>query len=389
MRSALHSRPCRPPVYHFARGARLTAAGRHHLVNSNANRPAATVRIGPVSAIPAVLAEFGVAPGRVLAHAGLRASAFDDPETRIPFDVLGRLLWDCARLSKCDHFGLLVGDRFSLGNLGALGHSMRNCPTVGDALREISVDLHQHDRGAVAVLMEIDSSSVLLGYSVRRHATEGVAQIYDAATAIGYRLLQELCGRRWAPQFVQLAHSLHGSRASYRRLFGSRLRFDGEVSGIAFSRSWLAAPIQGADPLLHRLIRTAMQHADAGADTGFAERVRHSMHQLLPNGRYSAIDVAEVFGIHERTLRKRLAAERTSLHRIVAETRFELSQLLLEHTELPVTEIAAFLRFADLAVFSRAFRRWASVSPSEWRIRRRDRDATFGRHQPARDGPPP
>ncbi|HQR25146.1 MAG TPA: AraC family transcriptional regulator [Steroidobacteraceae bacterium] len=340
-------------------------------MKSNVNHPAATVRIGPVSAIPNVLAEFGIAPGRVLARAGLRASAFDLPETYIPFDVLGRLLWDCARRSRCDHFGLLVGERFTLSNLGALGHSMRNCPTVGDALHELFVDLHLYDRGAVAVLVDLDSSSALLGYSVRQHATAGVTQIYDAATAIGYRVLQELCGRRWTPQYVQLAHSLHGGRAAYRRLFGGRLRFDGEVSGIVFARTWLDAPIKGADPLLHRLIRTAMQPANAGADTGFAERVRHSMHQMLPKGRYAATDVARAFGIHERTVRKRLAGERTSLHRIVAETRFELSQLLLEHTELPMTEIAAFLRFADPAVFSRAFRRWASVSPSEWRARRR------------------
>lgn len=318
-----------------------------------------------------MLAELGIAPGRALTRAGLRQSTFDSAETRIPFDVLGRLLEDCARRSECDHFGLLVGERFTLGNLGALGHSMRNCATVGDALRELSIDLHMYDRGAVPILIDVDASCVLLGYSVRQHATAGMTQIYDAATAIGYRLLQELCGRRWTPLYVQLSHSLHGSRTAYRRLFGRRLRFDGEVSGVAFARTWLDAPIDGADPLLHRLVRTAMRYANAGADTGFAERLRHSMHQMLPGGRFTAADVAQVFGIHERTVRKRLAAERTSLHRIVAETRFELSQLLLEHTELPMTEIAAFLRFADSAVFSRAFRQWASVSPSEWRARRR------------------
>ena len=336
-----------------------------------ARRVAAEVRIGPVSAIPTVLAEFGIAPGRVLARAGLRPEAFDSPDTRIPFEVLGRLLSDCSRLSKCAHFGLLVGERFTLRNLGALGHSLRNCATVGDALRELSVDLHMHDRGAVAVLIDLDSSSVLIGYSVRQHETAGVTQIYDAATAMGYRLLKELCGGRWTPQYVQLAHSLQGNRAAYRRLFGSRLRFDGEVSGIALARTWLDSPIEGADPLLHHLIRRAVQHTNAVTDTGFAERVRHSMHQMLPSGHFAATDVAATFRIHERTVRKRLAAERTSLHRVVAETRFELAQLLLEHTALPMTEIAAFLRFADPAVFSRAFRKWASVSPSEWRARRR------------------
>jgi AraC-like DNA-binding protein len=328
-----------------------------------------TVRIGPVGAIPTVLAEFGVSPGRVLAGVGLRAGTFGSPDTRIPFEALGQLLADCARLSRRDDFGLLVGERFRLRNLGALGYSMRNCATVGVALRELSVNLQMYDGGAVPVMVDVDSSCMLLGYSLRQHVMAGSTQIYDAATAIGYRLLQELCGRRWKPLYVQLSHSLHGRRTAYRRRFGRRLRFDGEISGIAFSKEWLDAPIEGADPVLHRLISNAMRQARSGGDPSFAERVRQAMHQMLPSGRFVAADVAGAFGVHERTLRKRLAAERTSLQKIVAETRFELARQLLDDTELPMSEIASFLHFADPAVFSRAFKHWAAVCPRDWRAK--------------------
>jgi len=76
-----------------------------------------------------------------------------------------------------------------------------------------------------------------------------------------------------------------------------------------------------------------------------------------------------LFGMHERTLRKRLTAERTSLHQLVSQTRFELAKQLLENTELPLSEIASALRYADAAVFSRAFRGWSKTSPREWRAR--------------------
>ena len=102
----------------------------------------------------------------------------------------------------------------------------------------------------------------------------------------------------------------------------------------------------------------------------FADVVRGALHQMLLSGTSSAENVALLFGMHERTLRKRLTAEGTSLQRLVSQTRFELAKQLLENTDLPLSEIASALHFADAAVFSRAFRTWAKTNPREWRIRR-------------------
>ena len=56
--------------------------------------------------------------------------------------------------------------------------------------------------------------------------------------------------------------------------------------------------------------------------------------------------MARFFGIHQRTLRKRLHADGTHLQKLVDQTRFGLARQLLRDTELPVMEIAAALRFA-------------------------------------------
>jgi AraC-like DNA-binding protein len=99
----------------------------------------------------------------------------------------------------------------------------------------------------------------------------------------------------------------------------------------------------------------------------FADQVLGVLHQMVLSGTSSAQDVARLFGIHERTLRKRLRAEQTSLHRLVSQTRFELAQQLLRYTKLPTSEIAMELRYADLSTFSRAFKSWAKISPREYR----------------------
>ena len=330
---------------------------------------AGEVRIGPVAAIPDVLIRLGVTSSLPFVRAGVPLSTFKNPENRIAFEALGRLFSECSTLTGCGHFGLLVGERFELNGLGAIGYLMRNSTTVGEALRALLLHLYLHDRGAVPILINLDESYVLLGYSIYRHGTPGTAHLYDVAITIGYRALKEICGATWKPLRVQFSHVRPKDPRPYRRLFGPNVRFDAEVSGIVFAASWLDHAIAGADPSLRELVMQAIDQTGANSSMSFADVVRGALHQMVLSGTASAGNVALLFGMHERTLRKRLTAERTSLQQLVSQTRFELAKQLLENTKLPLSEIASALRYADAAAFSRAFRSWSKSSPREWRAR--------------------
>jgi AraC-like DNA-binding protein len=330
---------------------------------------AGEVRIGPVAAVPDVLRRLGVTPSLPFVRAGVPLSTFRNPESRIAFEALGRLFAECSRLTGCGHFGLLVGECFELSGLGDIGYLMRNSPTVGEALRALLLHLYLHDRGAVPILINLEASHVLLGYSIYRHGTPGAAHLYDVAIAIGYRALKEICGVPWKPLRVQFSHARPKDARPYRRLFGPNVHFDAEVSGIVFEAAWLDHTIAGADPNLRGLVVQAIRQQQAASTMSFADVVRGALHQMVLSGTSSAENVALLFGMHERTLRKRLTAERTTLHQLVSQTRFELAKQLLENTELPLSEIASALRYADAAIFSRAFRSWSKTSPRQWRAR--------------------
>jgi len=193
---------------------------------------AGEVRIGPVAAIPHVLRKLGVTPSLPFVRAGVPLSTFKNPENQIAFEALGRLFSECSTLTGCGHFGLLVGECFELNGLGAIGYLMRNSPTVGEALRALLLHLYLHDRGAVPILIHLEASHVLLGYSIYRHGTPGAAQLYDVAIAIGYRALKEICGANWKPLRVQFSHVRPKDPRPFGRLFGPNVRSGGTHSDV-------------------------------------------------------------------------------------------------------------------------------------------------------------
>ena len=71
------------------------------------------IRVAPVMAIPEVLRQLDVDPTSVLDAAGLHRDTFEHADNRISIREIGRLFDLCARMTGREHFGVLVGMRFS------------------------------------------------------------------------------------------------------------------------------------------------------------------------------------------------------------------------------------------------------------------------------------
>lgn len=325
------------------------------------------MKVGPIAALPALLREFGIDPAVVLARHGLASTAFDDRDNRLPMTLAARLIDDCARLTGCPHFGLRIGERFELSGLGLLGDMLRCCDSAGTGLRAFALYMHLHDRGAVPVLMQIAGGRVVLGYSVFDSGTPALGQVYDVVLAIGLRIMRSLCGPSWKPLGVSYACGAPADVTPRVRLFGVRPDFDAGLSGLTFDARWLGRHVEGADPVRYAMLVDAANALSARWTGPLADEVRRVLQPMVFAGTDSAQAVARVLSLHERTLRRQLAAEGTSLQRLGQEVRFEIASQLLRQTRLPLADIAAALHYAEAPAFTRAFGRWAGATPSAWR----------------------
>jgi len=90
-----------------------------------------------------------------------------------------------------------------------------------------------------------------------------------------------------------------------------------------------------------------------------ADRVAVHLAGSLPVGTDVA-EVARVFHMSARTLQRRLEEEQTRFTEVLDRARLDLARRLL-------ADPAFRLGFADLAAFSRAFKRWTGKPPGQWR----------------------
>ena len=77
--------------------------------------------------------------------------------------------------------------------------------------------------------------------------------------------------------------------------------------------------------------------------------------------------MAEAAGTSARSLQRRLAASGLRFGRLVDEARFQAASRLLRDPSIRIVDVSAELGYTDAANFTRAFRRWAGVSPLSFR----------------------
>jgi AraC-like DNA-binding protein len=324
------------------------------------------VRVGPLFGVATVLRKAGIDPATAFAEVGLRKDLFDDPDNLVAFRTAGHLLAICVDRTGYEDFGLQAGKLSGAAAMGIAGFLVQHSPTVGVALRNLILHMHLHDRGAVP-MYSIDDGTVLLGYAVYEPGVEAVDQINDLATAIGFNLMRGLCGEEWLPTEVRLARREPVDTRPYRAFFRAPVVFDANENVLMFPSRWLERPVRGADPQLLKFLEQRVAELENEDRRTLAQRLRPMIRGALSYRDCSAERIAAMLSMHRRTLNRRLKEDGTSFREIVESVRHEVARQLLANTRLPLNEIATALDYADPSIFTRAFRRWSGVSPSEWR----------------------
>ncbi|MDH3593325.1 MAG: AraC family transcriptional regulator [Rhodospirillales bacterium] len=312
----------------------------------------------------------GFSPERVLRRAGLPPWHFCEPDDLIPYRDYHIFMQYAARATGTETFGLRAAASKSFESIGTFGTVVARSLTVNHLLGTVCRVIPCHNSGSSFWLAE-DGDGLWL---CRRPV-----EIFDAGRrqTEQYALMQMIkavrlgAGPGWVPARIALLSDPQPALDETKALAGAEIRYRQEATAIAIPRAMLARAIgrrpdnAGASDkkLLGRLNGTAPA-------SDFAGSVRQVAGTLLREGTPQIETVAEIAGLPVRSLQRRLRAEGHSYSGLVGQARYLAARDLLQGSEIKITEIALDVGYSDAAHFNRAFRRWAGITPREFRRQR-------------------
>lgn len=327
--------------------------------------------------IPLVLTHVGRSGGDVEQLRGqfsLPEVAPGTPMT-VPLAVYLSVCEAASRMLEDPYLGLNMARNAPRGFYGVMEFAARSAPTLGEALNRLkryqrfinpSIEISQVSEGELTTIEHRIAGELGCG----RHSNE-------FTIAMIVRLSRELTQTEISPHRVYFAHSAPKDISELIHFFGARcaIDFDRLRNGLVIDASLLSREVVSADEeLLHTLDRVAaMLLPEAPPATTMLVRVREQVKQELRGRAPTLDDVAQNLRMSPRTLQRRLGEHHTSFHAVLDDVRRELAVHHLEHSALPLGEIAFFLGYSDTRAFLRAFRRWTRTTPQSYRRALRER----------------
>lgn len=329
--------------------------------------PGSNIRVGNILRLNEVFASLDVDALALWSRFGLKASVFDDPEARIPVALLDKVLSEGARLSGCDHLGLLIGRLPT--NLELPGFLALNAPTMRDGLRDL-VSLHDTTNESAEMKLIETRDIATLCFSIVDKSTRTASQIADGAISQSYNLLQRMSGNAFRAHLVRLPRAPPNDIRPFSAAFPNEaISFNSTQAAIEFPIGLLDNPVVNTNPDLYRFLKQELATNRAVSNTTLAESVKRTLSTLVFHQELNRDIVSALFGMHYRTMTRLLAKENTDLQNLMDQVKYDAACHLLRDTHLSIGEISDSLHYAEPSSFSRAFRRVAGITPREWRTK--------------------
>jgi AraC-like DNA-binding protein len=276
----------------------------------------------------------------------------------------------CNRASdaiKDPTFALRYGSTLHLGTHGILGTALMSCRSLRQAA-EFLVRHNPVNHFDARVGFAFDRDNAILSFTPGVQLPASPHFLTEVFLMAVVNAISEMVGAELEGCHVDFAFEPAMPEAVYQQYIGLPVRFRESGNRFVGPRGAVHVPLPAAanevaDIYVRQCSRLLNDMDQATSCTTLVRRA-------LLNARGSEVSehlIAQKLNMSSRTLRRRLADERTSFREISDALRNSMALAYLRETRLPIAEIGLLLGFDDVANFRRAFRRWNGASPQDFR----------------------
>jgi len=306
----------------------------------------------------------GMPVASYLAKHRLPARMLEMPDLYVDESRFWRLSEELVRREGLPDFGFQVGQRMKLQDLGEFGTLLLRQASLMQALQTFCIAIQAECYGAIFEL-EHRGDNVWLGLRSRdgSEAFSAIVELYDLH--VMWRIVEAAAGRRWLPPAVELRASALPAELHAGAVSTGPIQLSSRRTAFAIPVAMLSLPMSEYHASGEARPNDQNEFSVAD-DVDFATQLRWLLKGYLADN-LNLHSLADLLCVSERSLQRRLTESGTSFRQLQGETRFDLAKHLLQASDTSVTEIGFELGYTEPANFSRAFQRWAGVSPRQYR----------------------
>ena len=263
--------------------------------------------------------------------------------------------------------GLKIGSLVRIEHLGVLGFATLSANTREEALAVFS-EYYELAGSDFRFEQQTVSNRLYISFSPCVDIPDDLKSAYFDLQAAGLAFSEG--SREETEKYlkeVRLMHQQYHLKAAYEAFFGCPVSFNQPTNTLVFDPAFAELPMPRSDSETSRLCQEECRRAIAELHN--RRPIHHKVREVIlqKTGYFPNItEVSKQLVIPERTLRRKLDNEGTSYKKLLAEIRFGLAKEYLS-TDLAIEKIAELTGYSEAANFSHAFKRWAGVSPRQYR----------------------
>jgi AraC-like DNA-binding protein len=335
--------------------------------NMNATSEPIIVSVTVLSQMFLYLASLKVDTDAFLHSLGIDPQTVKSPDAYIPIETYLLIQDEAAHYVNDPYFGLHMGEFAEAGSWSILGYMMMNCKTLGEAF-EKSTRYSRIIGNLIEGDVHLKFNKIKVTLFTPPHAPKMSRHCFEATISSSVRLMRTLTGVKLSPLEVTFIYPEPESAAEYERIFCCPVSFGHKENSFTIDMGIIHTPILLPNPGLLQYFENYAQDFLAGLDRN-KEHTRAVTKIILSRMDDEALSIEKVareMAVSVRTLQNRLKEEGVVFSDLLMDTRKKLANKYLQEN-YTVEQITYLLGFSEPSVFRKAFKKWAGVTPREFR----------------------
>lgn len=325
--------------------------------------PIPLVRARYAYSFAVVLDKLGVPLNKLLREVKLPRNLLENPDRLITAHQLWTFAGRAAREAELPELGMIAG-QVPVVEHGDFGRMVYETITLYDAIQTFCDNAKTEYSRADFYLTRDQQQAWFCRGPIDGEDPMERQQVELYVLIMMIDTIRLGAGFQWRPSTIYLQTNDATGLNDVPLFRNANVRFGCKHSGVAFPLEFLSKPLHGD---IAAFTKPENQPEDILLHTDFGASLRMVLKNYLIGQAPTLDTAAEIVGIRPRTLQRRLSQSGLSYQAIIDQTRFEVAAELIKETNLKLTDIALELGYSDAGHFTRAFRRWAGMTPKEYR----------------------